>query len=88
MSNIYGPGDDDYGRNPAPWKKNDMKVEEPNIDRLPEGVIEHVNNLTEDLRSAVANHSDAEARPVIDRWLKDNLVMLRVHSRSWYYNNI
>jgi len=24
--NIYGPGNDDYGRNPSPFKKNDMEV--------------------------------------------------------------
>jgi hypothetical protein len=26
-NDIYGPGNDDYGRNPSPWKKNDMKIE-------------------------------------------------------------
>jgi hypothetical protein len=27
LNDIYGPGDDNYGRNPSPWKKNDMKIE-------------------------------------------------------------
>ena len=27
LKDVYGPGDDDYGRNPSPWKKNDMKAE-------------------------------------------------------------
>jgi hypothetical protein len=27
FNEIYGPGSDDYGRSPSPWKRNDMKVE-------------------------------------------------------------
>jgi len=31
-NDIYGPGDDNYGRDPLPWKKKDMKTKKPEMD--------------------------------------------------------
>ena len=58
---------------------------EPDLSKIDPEVKETVENLIEDLRAKLFHHTDEEARPVIDDFLNNNLIMLTVHSRDWYH---
>jgi hypothetical protein len=65
--NIYGPGDDNYGRDPKPWLKNDMKVTE----------LSNHGNRVIDLRNLKDDKAFEAADPSLKQAFDDELEAMR-----------
>ena len=52
---------------------------------------EKFKKLQEDiqiLQERLFHHSDETARPIIDKFIEENPVLLTIHDREWYYTHL
>jgi hypothetical protein len=48
---------------------------------------EEYNNIISDLRCSTFHMNDEQAKPVIDKFIKNHPELLDFHDREWYYKN-
>jgi len=48
---------------------------------------EEYENIISDMRCATFHMNDEEAKPIIDKHIKNHPELLNFHDREWYYKN-